>query len=221
MKKISGSTYKQLLSGPFINLKDLIDFLITESGFLETNPGPTSVLDIACGHKNGVFTTTKVYQTIPNYVGIDGFRPYLEERQLFDKDLILINHDIREAKQLFLPKSFDLVVALDIIEHLTKEEGLQLLDDLDKITRGLLIVWTTLDYMEQDIIDDNPYQIHKSGWQPNEFIERGYECIVLKNFHKNNLLIKGPNYGALFTFKQFLNNNNKGESNGNGNRNEN
>jgi hypothetical protein len=95
------------------------------------------------------------------------------------------------------PKQFDLITALDFIEHQTKEKGFRMLDVLEGLCRGRLILFTPLgEYMVGN--DSKDLQGHLSGWKPEEFVQLGYSCLVMPNFHP--LL----GIGAFYAIKDFV-----------------
>jgi hypothetical protein len=75
----------------------------------------------------------------------------------------------------FADGSYDVVTALDVIEHLPKEAGWTLLDELERVCRGHLIVLTPYGYMVQPPYPDQPWMEHLSGWWPQDFAARGFE----------------------------------------------
>ena len=64
-----------------------------------------------------------------------------------------------------------------MIEHLTKEEGLKLLDMMEAIAKKKMIVFTPNGFSAQECYFDNPWQAHKSGWSVKEMKNRGYRVI--------------------------------------------
>jgi hypothetical protein len=106
-----------------------------------------------------------------------------------------------EALQLndFLSsKSFDLITALDFIEHNLKENGYKIITMLENLCRGRLIFFTPLgDWCVYST--DDKYQCHLSGWHPSEFISLGYSCWVFPNFHKESVGLES----AFFAIKDF------------------
>jgi hypothetical protein len=83
-----------------------------------------------------------------------------------------------DARSLpFKEKSFDIVLCLEIIEHIPKEDGLRLLSDLDKIAKRQIILSTPVN----ERIDPNPRKVktfpwsHFSTWHPTELRKLGYE----------------------------------------------
>lgn len=86
--------------------------------------------------------------------------------------------------EIFSPKSFDVVMACELIEHVEKENGPLLLAVLEQVARRLVIGTTPNGFLEQDPAlspnepwANNPYQKHLCGWTASELIELGY-CVV-------------------------------------------
>jgi hypothetical protein len=76
--------------------------------------------------------------------------------------------------------SVDAVVLLQVIEHLTKEEGYQILEAAERIARQRIVVTTPNGYVTQDEYDGNPYQRHLSDWSIEDFLSRGYRVFGLE-----------------------------------------
>ncbi len=140
-----------------------------------------TILDIGCGLK--LLTKLLVCYKL---IGIDIWADYLA-----DDDIV---GDIRQLDKLIGPKSFDVVIALDIIEHLTEEEGLKLFRDMEKITRKKIIIVTPT-YWSSNIDSytdskfwsyNNPYNYHKSFWSVEDFFKQGYAQVQV---NLNNELI--------------------------------
>jgi len=85
--------------------------------------------------------------------------------------------NILDLEKKFETNSFDCVLASDLIEHLTKEDGLKLIDMMEKIAKNKIIIFTPNGFLSQGEYDNNPWQIHKSGWTVKEMKEKGYEVI--------------------------------------------
>jgi hypothetical protein len=85
--------------------------------------------------------------------------------------------DIRELGDHFGPGEFDAVVALDVIEHLSREEGERLLLSVERIAARRVLVFTPNGFLPQPPSDDNPHQEHRSGWTLHDFVSRGYRVV--------------------------------------------
>jgi hypothetical protein len=69
----------------------------------------------------------------------------------------------------------DCVVSIGNIEHLSKDDGLKLLDKIETLAKKLVIFETPNGFVHQGPVDGNIYQVHLSGWKPSEFKKRGYK----------------------------------------------
>ncbi len=135
-----------------------------------------TVLDLGCGE--GEFMESLQYGRNWEITGIDVDQRYLNKaktkkiyKQLIKGDLIKVLEKLIKEK-----KQFDLVFCSQVIEHLKKEEGEKLLDLLEKVVLKKIFISTPNGFMHQpeEYFDDNPYQIHRSGWEEADFKKRGY-----------------------------------------------
>jgi hypothetical protein len=69
----------------------------------------------------------------------------------------------------------DAVVSIQNIEHLEREVGLRLLDEVELIASKLIIFETPNGFVAQEGTKDNPFQAHLSGWNVKDFKSRGYK----------------------------------------------
>lgn len=65
-------------------------------------------------------------------------------------------------------KRYDVIIAAEIIEHFPKAVGRDFLRLLESRC-GLAIVTSPIGFKAQQIIHDNPHEIHLSGWEPVDF----------------------------------------------------
>lgn len=91
---------------------------------------------------------------------------------------VLVCADALSIDRLIRPKSFDTVVALDFIEHLSKSQGYRLIESIERIARCRVIILTPNGYFPQNPrkVNDNPYMDHQSGWTVIDFLNLGYQC---------------------------------------------
>ncbi len=140
--------------------------------------GMQTVLDVGCGSWSPLAKVKKNFKS----VGIDMYKPSIEElRKTKIHDEYKIGN-VLKLRTYFKPKSFDAVIALDVIEHLEKEEGYELLSQMESIARKKVIILTPFGFTEQHPSDGNPYQIHKSGWYIDDFKKRGYKVFGMRGF---------------------------------------
>ena len=136
-----------------------------------------TVLELGCGYNSPI-----QYCNVHFSVGVELFEPYLQESKKKAIHKQYIKADIRKIE--FKPKSFDTVVALDVLEHLTTEEGLMLIKKMEKWSRKKIIIFTPNGYVWQDDYDNNPLQEHKSGWSAKELEKLGFKVFGINGWKK-------------------------------------
>ncbi len=143
-------------------------------------PDCSSVLDLGCGMEGALLHRVA---GIPHSVGVDLHTPApyngKPEPRRHDEYHRL---DVRTIADHFPADSYDCVVASDLIEHLEKTEGSDLLDAMERIASKRVIVFTPNGYLYQPATPDNPFQEHLSGWRVGEFVERGYRVIGINGW---------------------------------------
>ena len=147
-----------------------------------------SILDLGCGY-NSVLQ----YVNTPIKVGVELFVPYLEQSEKKGIHHQYINKDIREVD--FGPKSFDAVIMIDVLEHLTKEDGLKLIKKIEKWVKKKILILTPNGFVNQDAYDNNFLQEHKSGWNVEGFKDMGFNVYGINGLK----ILRG--YGALMKYK--------------------
>jgi SAM-dependent methyltransferase len=128
-----------------------------------------SVLDVGCG-RGGVVPTAVHPGT--EITGVD-----ILEQPCPTDYVRYVQGDIRDLTSFFPADSFDCVVALDVIEHLPKEEGYTFLSDLEQIARERIVLFTPNGFLAQAPYDGNPFQEHLSGWNVEELTAHGFEIL--------------------------------------------
>lgn len=143
---------------------------------LERNfSGCYSILDVGCGANSPVGKIKKTFYS----EGIDIFKASIIEsrkKKIHDKYRV---GDIRKIDQFYKQKSFDVVVALDVIEHFNKGDALRLIRKMETIARKRVVIFTPNGFHHQHHVD-NRYEEHKSGWAVNDLKLIGYSVYGLR-----------------------------------------
>lgn len=167
------------------------------------------VLDIGCGIMPQKLIKPRVH------ICLDPFEQYVQSLQKKlkkedDRSYILIKSTWEEAIKIFPPKSIDTVFLLDVVEHLDKKIALKLLKKTEDIARVQIVVFTPLGFLKQIHKNDKDawglkggkWQMHKSGWYPNDF-DDSWNLFIAKKFHYETNLGKKYDkpYGAFIAVK--------------------
>jgi hypothetical protein len=107
-------------------------------------------------------------------VGAEGYPPSFEEATRQRTHDRLVKCDVRSLSSQFKAGEFDACVALDVIEHLTKEDGLKLMADMERIARKKVIFFTPSGFLPQRHTSSDDLQEHLSGWEASEMERLGY-----------------------------------------------
>jgi ubiquinone/menaquinone biosynthesis C-methylase UbiE len=163
--------------------------------------GVQTVLDVGCG--KGFRKLFRKYESI----GIDIESAFLETAKKRNNYKALLRVNINNLQ--FPDKSFDAVTCCEVIEHLNKEDGLKLLDRLEKIARKRIIITTPWgdDFAFRAVQLRYPTLKHLSGWLPKEFEERGYKIIPVMSLRIRlgyNLPFEVLQYGLTVIFSPFI-----------------
>ncbi len=135
--------------------------------------GNRTVLDIGCGERS-------LIQRFDwdESVGVDAHQKSVDNARARGTHDRLVCANLMELDQHFSENSFDVVVALDVIEHLPKEAGWKLLEAMGRIAKKRVVICTPNGFMPQPA-NDNPFQEHVSGWSFEELTDAGYSVVGL------------------------------------------
>jgi len=158
------------------NFKDTLNFFFYKHAIKRSLGDCTSVLDVGCGSVSilgqikGKFTST----------GIDLFKKSIQiSRKAKNHDRYVVG-DVRKLQTYFSKKSYDVVISLDVIEHLTKKEAKAMIAQMEKIAKKRVVILTPNGFYPQDMLEGNPHQVHKSGWSIQDLQPMGYQLYGLR-----------------------------------------
>lgn len=136
-----------------------------------------NVLDLGCGSDSPL-----QYCPISYAVGVDAYLSCLQESKKKRIHNEYIQGDI--GKINFKLNSFDAVIALEVLEHLSKKDGYKLIRRAEGWARKKVIISTPNGYLFQDSHDGNPFQEHKSSWNPDDLKTLGYKVVGFHGWKK-------------------------------------
>jgi len=140
-----------------------------------------SLLDLGCG-RGIIGALCRIYRNPRRLVGVDIFDPYLEFCRKYSFYDEVIKWDLNILPLPFKDGEFDVVTAIEVIEHLPKKSGEKLLTEMERIACKRVIVSTPNVFFQQKNYDKNEYQIHKSLWTWRDFVSRGYKTYGVGKF---------------------------------------
>lgn len=152
------------------------------------------VLDVGAGIRPQTLMKAKIHACIEPH---DEYAKWLKDNGYY----------VLESTALdVLPKmhELDTVIMLDVIEHMTKEEGLEVIR-LCREKAKQIVIFTPLGFCKQAYEDGDKdawgmngtkWQTHRSGWEPSEFA--GWTIHADAGFH-------GERGGAFFAIWGGLN----------------
>jgi hypothetical protein len=142
---------------------------------LEHSKGCESVLDVGCG-------PGKYLNKIPisRRAGVDAYEPYLAS---------VSTRTYLGRAQDVLPEIgdgfYDLVIALDFIEHLTAEDATAVVAEMKRIAARRVLVFTPTGFQANDggyEPEARNWQVHRSGWLPGDLEGLGFTVTEWKRF---------------------------------------
>jgi ubiquinone/menaquinone biosynthesis C-methylase UbiE len=169
VKKIRMSIIKRLNKMVW-SLAPRIPFLSLNTVLRKLDGGARSVLDIGCGTGEPMkFIKRQRYYL---RIGADIYAPSLKQAQqqgIYDMQVLC---DLRKLP--FKSKAVDIVLCLQTLEHFEREDGLRLIEEMERIARIQVIITTRVCDWKATPSEANPYDEHKYTWKPRELKNLGY-----------------------------------------------
>jgi len=108
--------------------------------------------------------------------GIEGYAGYLTPVHAWAYNEVRVG-DALALLPLVADASYELVLAIDILEHFEKADGLAFLRHCRRIARRLALVSTPKDFIEQHV-EANPLEDHRSVWSQAELAAEGFTEVL-------------------------------------------
>jgi 2-polyprenyl-3-methyl-5-hydroxy-6-metoxy-1,4-benzoquinol methylase len=130
--------------------------------------GAETLLDVGCGARSPLRDVPGAFRA----VGVDAHLPAIEASRRAGIHDAYLHQPVTE---LDVPAgSYDAVVVLDLIEHLERDDALELLARAERAARHKVVVSTPNGFVAQGDVAGNPFQIHRSGWTCGDLEARGF-----------------------------------------------
>ena len=130
-----------------------------------------TILDIGTGDG---FLMKHVNQN-GNYeiTGIEAYKPFMKMAQ---KSGAYINVIWRDARKIDYPNnSFDIVISSQVLEYLTKKEGIRLIKKCKKIAKRQVIMAAYIGDCGHIDAQGNPFQTSHGAWYPGDLMKLGFK----------------------------------------------
>ena len=142
---------------------------------------PKKVLDIGCGFGKWGFLCREFTDIIANRYNPKDWQVQIDAIEIF-KDYITPVHNyiydnitIGDIRKMIIV-DYDLIILGDVLEHMTKEEALKVLEDCRKSGKNVVIS-TPKGYMPQGKVLDNENERHIFGFEMKEMHDLGATII--------------------------------------------
>lgn len=161
---------------------------------------PKSVLDVGVGFGKWGFLAREYLEVFPGrepygtrtrrVEGIEAYPPYLGpvHEQVYD---LVHRGEALAVLRTLATGSFDLVLLIDVLEHMPRDVGLAVLGEIVRVGRvGLVSV--PRDFKERDEAFGNRYEQHVAGWSPGALRAAGARTFLVNPASYIGLFSKAP-----------------------------
>ncbi len=162
-----------------------------------------TVLDLMCGKGDSVECLSDRFVT-----GVDIYEPYINAAREKYKDnvryMFFVQDSVEYLKGL-KDNSVDVTQSIDGIEHLPEEVGLELLNQMERVSKKAIVIFTPDGFTENHPHDawgiqgGDVHQKHLSGWSRTWFEARGYVC---EDYTQWNNAYTGEVYHSMLMVKR-------------------
>lgn len=150
----------------------------------------TRILDIGAGHGTyyDLFVTEVNLFQHSYWIGVEAWKPNIDEHHLGERYSLVLNEDARLLDWSTL-QDIDITFMGDVLEHMTKEEAVALVDNVMKSSR-IGIISIPVKHWPQGAEGGNPFEVHvKDDWSHAE---------VMETF--GSYIVEGINHGKIGTY---------------------
>lgn len=152
-------------------------------------------LDVGCGG----FSHLSHFRPAITSVGLDVFSQAIEQSKANAvHDQYIVGDILMESADELLSraggKKFDLVMLYDVIEHLPRRRGFELLEKCEELTNKYVLLQTPNGFLPQGPEFGNEYQRHLSGWYAHDFEGLGYKVYGARGTKYLRGYAAGPKY---------------------------
>ena len=160
------------------------------------NLSASTALEIGVG-EGGILARLNV----PCGIGVDHYEPALKLACQNFPRIALLKYDIRKIGDIFIDKSFDVVIGFDILEHFDSTTIPELIGLCERLSKKMVMFWMPLEKtLAPNLTPENPSQDHLTLMDIADFNARGYELIRFPHYWRNER--EDPTIDGLLCFKR-------------------
>lgn len=167
---------------------------------------PASLLDVGVGFGKYGFLAREYLEIWDNDKGYGSFKIRIDGVEPFARYITpcheyiynnIYNMDILEfVKEQKM--GYDLVLLIDVLEHIDKDEGKKLLQILLRKNRNILIS-TPKVFNKQGEVFGNKYEVHRSFWKKKELLS--FKSGIVIPFKWSHIVFLGRDYKKLKRYR--------------------
>jgi phospholipid N-methyltransferase len=136
-----------------------------------------TVLDVGCGTGDLMAMLAKGKNW--EVTGLELFDESIKAAAATGAYKKIIKTDITKLTSEITGQKYDLVFSSMAVEHIPKAEALALIKHMEAMSLKRTVVTTIVGFygfcpLDAQGEEQNPYQVHVSGWEPDEFRRMGY-----------------------------------------------
>lgn len=155
------------------------------------------ILDLGCGYGHWGHLLKTHYTSLrsePTHVtAVDIFEGNVEFCQRLGLYDAVIQQDVVAYLSALPAGSFDTVIATELIEHFTREDGTRMLEEIERVTAKVAIL-STPNFAAyrgggETMVGFNEWEHHLSQWTKADFAQRNYKVFGLS--HKLHKTVPG------------------------------
>lgn len=134
--------------------------------------GISKIIDVGAGSGTYYKLLVESNNLLRNsaWTAIEAWKPNIDLYRLNSMYNTVINEDVRKLDwNMFNP--VDLVIMGDVLEHMTKDESIKIVDGVMSVSRyGIISI--PIKHWPQDAVGGNPFEIHvKDDWSHDEVMD--------------------------------------------------
>ncbi|HOE95083.1 MAG TPA: class I SAM-dependent methyltransferase [Candidatus Sumerlaeota bacterium] len=145
-----------------------------------------SCLDLGAGPGETVIARQILDIPWARLASVEAFHPYLNklrQRQAAARRHEVLDCRIEHVFGRFRAGEFDLALLIDVLEHFSRRDAVDLLLRLERFVNRGVVIFAPVGIVEQDELDANALQRHRSHWLAEDWSRLGYQVEVYEAFH--------------------------------------